>query len=308
MKALFGESGGGAGLAAKTHIGRWREKLSREPLLLFLLIGALLLGADRLYGASTGADDTPRRIVVDRDAILNFFQYRSKVFSEQGAGQSFDAMPADERGRLIDDYVREEALYREALSWGLDRQDYVLRRRLVQSIEFALQEDPAGTVPDEAALRRFYQAHPQRYTVTPAISFDHVYFRPGPGAAARAKAARSAIQGGGTDPATLGDRFLYSSSYAGQSLDSVVRDFGQKFAAALFADRQTHGWIGPIESEHGIHLVHVTDSQGGGVQPFEQVRSRVAADVVEERRRQRREEAVKHIVDQYHVSVASGLR
>ena len=37
---------------------------------------------------------------------------------------------------MIDDFVREEVYYREALALGLDRNDTVIRRRLQQKMEF----------------------------------------------------------------------------------------------------------------------------------------------------------------------------
>jgi hypothetical protein len=310
VKPVFSEASGGAAPRVAVRARGWWARLRREPLLLFAIIGALLLAADRLTGASQASDDNPQLIAVDRDTLLRFLQYRSKVFSEQGVGQSFDAMSAAERRRLIDSYVREEALYREALSWGLDKEDYVIRRRLVQSLEFALQDDPAAASVggDEAALRGFYKANPQLYARSPTISFSHAFFRRGTDAAPRAEAALAAIRSGRADPATLGDRFLYNASYAGQSLDAITRDFGERFAAALFATRNANGWIGPIESEQGVHLVQIVGSEAGGIPTFEQVRDKVAADAAEELRRQRQEAALQRIIAQYRVTIAPGLR
>ncbi len=48
-----------------------------------------------------------------------------------------------ESDRFVADFVREEVLYREALARGLDRNDLVVRRRLVQKMEMlALQDGP----------------------------------------------------------------------------------------------------------------------------------------------------------------------
>jgi hypothetical protein len=55
---------------------------------------------------------------------------------------------------LIEDHIKEEILYREALALGLDRDDIVIRRRMRQKMEF-LSEDvarPPGT--SESSLRR----------------------------------------------------------------------------------------------------------------------------------------------------------
>jgi hypothetical protein len=53
---------------------------------------------------------------------------------------------ASESDRLVADYVREEVLYREALALGLDRDDLVVRRRLVQKMEMLALRDGPGTM------------------------------------------------------------------------------------------------------------------------------------------------------------------
>ena len=45
-------------------------------------------------------------------------------------------MPEDELDRLIADYVREEALHREAKALGMDQNDYIIKRRMIHSTEF----------------------------------------------------------------------------------------------------------------------------------------------------------------------------
>ena len=49
----------------------------------------------------------------------------------------------DELAGLIDDAVKEEVLYREALRLGLDRDDTIVRRRLAQKMTFMLEDGAA---------------------------------------------------------------------------------------------------------------------------------------------------------------------
>ena len=86
--------------------------------------------------ASDDAAYDSRVIKVDRDALLTFVQYRSRAFEPRAAAARLDNMPEDELDRLIADYVREEALHREAKALGMDQNDYIIKRRMIQSIEF----------------------------------------------------------------------------------------------------------------------------------------------------------------------------
>ena len=67
------------------------------------------------------------------------------------------AAPAERgrAGRAVEDHVREEVYYREALALGLDRDDTVIRRRLMQKMEFLTEAAAADATAGDAALRTY---------------------------------------------------------------------------------------------------------------------------------------------------------
>ena len=134
-------------------------RLLKEPLVHFLAAG---LGLFVLFGiVNRGEPDTdPNVITVDRDALLTFIQYRIKAFNPALAEEKLSSLSDDELERLIDDYVREEVLHREAIQLGLDEDDYVIRRRLVQKLEFITEGfAESGAEVDEASLGRYFDAN-----------------------------------------------------------------------------------------------------------------------------------------------------
>jgi hypothetical protein len=64
---------------------------------------------------------------------------------------------------LIDDFIKEEVYYREALALGLDRDDPVIRRRLRRKMEDRVAARADLLMPSEETLRRHYAAHPERF-------------------------------------------------------------------------------------------------------------------------------------------------
>src|SRR5688572_139179 len=102
----------------------------REPLLHFLLLGAVLFF---VYAALNRhrADADPQTIVVNREKLLTFIQYRSRAFDATRFNNLLESLPEEELRKLIQSYVREEALYREAKALQLDKNDYVARLRLI---------------------------------------------------------------------------------------------------------------------------------------------------------------------------------
>src|SRR5882672_5080040 len=102
------------------------KRLIREPLLHFLVLGALLFG---LYGwLNREGFKAPNEIVVSRGQVVNLSAQFERI-SHRGPTQQ-------ELQGLIDNWVREEILYREGLAMNLDRDDPVVRRRIQQKVEF----------------------------------------------------------------------------------------------------------------------------------------------------------------------------
>ena len=115
---------------------------------------------------------------MDQDALLTFIQYRIKAFNPDLAAEKLGSLSDEELQRLIDDYVREEVLHREALALGLDEDDYIIRRRLVQKLEFITEGfAEAGADVDDAALQRYFDANKADYYVEPYVTFAHVFFQ-----------------------------------------------------------------------------------------------------------------------------------
>ena len=84
----------------------------------------------------TGNEDNDKRIVVNRDNLITYMQHKTKVYESAKAVDIFNDLTVSKRNQLIDQYVREEALYREAKSLKLDRSDYTIRQRLIRQLEF----------------------------------------------------------------------------------------------------------------------------------------------------------------------------
>jgi hypothetical protein len=113
-------------------------KIFREPLLYFLLLGgALFVLFQQLSGERFRGPDQLEEIVVSEGHIQTL---------ELGFEKTWQRPPTrEELDGLIQSFIREEVMYREALALGLDRDDPVVRRRLRQKLEF-LSEDMVALI------------------------------------------------------------------------------------------------------------------------------------------------------------------
>ena len=258
------------------------------------------------------ADSDPDVITVDQDALLTFIQYRIKAFNPDLAAKKLAALSDEELQRLIDDYVREEVLHREALALGLDDDDYVIRRRLVQKLEFITEGfAEAGADLDNAALQRYFDANNADYYVEPYVTFTHVFFqtedRPREQARALASKELERLNRNGvpfSGAPQHGDRFLYHVNYVERTPNYVGSHFSPAMATALFAlEPNEFVWRGPFDSPYGVHLVLLTTNEPGREPDLAEIEGRVREDARRARVREETEAAIADVVDAYDVRV-----
>ena len=281
----------------------------REPLVHFLAIG---LGLFILFEVVAPEDSylDSKTIVVDRNALLTFVQYRSKAFNPEVAAARLDALSEAELKMLIDDFVREEALHREALALGMDANDYVIKQRMIQSLRFITNGFVTSAVDvsdDEVAA--YYEANKDDYYVDPYVTFTHVFFGIDRHGADQARALVDATLAQlnkdsvpFSESTRHGDRFLYNVNYVERTEDFVGSHFGRSMAQALFSlDPNDKLWQGPLESAYGYHLVMVSKKTEGMYPDLADIERSVRDDALRIEINEKNELAVQAIVGTYDI-------
>jgi hypothetical protein len=270
-------------------------KFLREPLVQFLLIGAVLFG----LGYARKGGDSRHEIVVSAGKIAQLTQQFQAVWMRPPTRQELEG--------LIESYVREEVFYREAVARGLDQDDQVIRRRLMTKLQFVTEDLLTQAEPSDSELGAWLAANPDRVRRDPVFTFSQVYVRTdarGPDAAA-ALAGRLLAQlrgpGGDARAEQLGDRSMLEHDFRLEHRDIALK-FGDGFAAAL--DSAPVGrWSGPIPSGYGLHLVLVRERTPGFVPPLAEVRSQVLRELQNQRRESGLDSLYRKMRGNYHVSV-----
>ena len=270
------------------------------------------MGLFVLFGLVAPANDNldSKTIVVNRNALLTFVQYRSKAFNPEVAAARLDALSAAELDLLIADFVREEALHRQALALGMDANDYVIKQRLIQSLQFITNGfvNAAIDVSDED-VAEYYEANKDDYFVDPYITFTHVYFSTDRHGAeqARALAETKLAQLNSesvhfSESTRHGERFLYNVNYVERTADFIASHFGTPMATAVFElEPDSETWRGPFESSYGYHVVMLTRRTDGNYPGLSEIEATVRDDAERIAINELNELAVQAIVDTYDV-------
>ena len=250
----------------------------KEPLTWVVLIGALLFAVDQFRA--------PDAIVVN-DAVRN--QIATLWETQMGAKPS-----GDELDSLVHDWVREEVFYREALRLGLDSQDIIVRRRLVQKLGFLAREVDEESITAED-VRAYYQENIADYTLPVRYSLSQVYFK-------STGQYDSLMQelAGGANWKEMGDSSMLPRSLVRKSDREVTSTLGTEFTAQL--DQLTKGqWVGPVSSTFGFHIVRLDELTAEEQRPLAYIESQVAADLLHQRREQSLDDYYGKLLDQYEV-------
>lgn len=268
----------------------------REPLVHFLVLGALIFGAFKFTSSAT---IEPGKILITQGRIESLEIAFSRTWRRPPTASELEG--------LILDYVREEVFAREAVAFGLDKDDTIIRRRLRQKLEFVSEDIAAHAEPSDEQLRAYLKEHADAFRADRRFTFRQVYLNPQQrGTNLRRDAPQLLAQlrrsGSKADIATLGDSLLLENEFKGIAAAEVVKQFGEKFAAAL-GEMPVGQWQGPIESGFGVHLVFMAERTDGSMPALEDVRAAVHREWINARRLEANEKFYRTLLQRYTVTI-----
>jgi hypothetical protein len=206
---------------------------------------------------------------------------------------------------LVENYIMDEVLYREALKLGFDDGDEIIRQRLVQKMLFLLQDSAGIDPPAGPALEAWFNSHRDEFKTPVKVSFSHCYYSPEAGgtgeAAARAALALQLAGSGGDKIPDDGDVFPLQETYTALDRDEVVSIFGDSpFAQAIFSIKPGV-WSGPYLSGLGWHLVLVDERIEAGEPSLDQYREEALEKYKQEAAAERNRERLARLKGSYTV-------
>jgi peptidyl-prolyl cis-trans isomerase C len=266
---------------------RWRAWLG-EPLVRFVLLGLLVFAIDRALRVREPAP--PLEI-----EITPAF---AQGLAERIARRSGHAPSEEQIEAAIASYVREEALYREAIALGLDSGDLIVRRRLVQKLELYLDARTDAREPSDRALEAWLEAHLETLRQPARTSLELAFFS-GADASARAAEAREAIERG-TDPSTLGQPFVLGRTLTLRTDAQLDAALGASMATAI-AQVPLGSWSAPLDGSAGFFLVRPSARLPSHEPSLDEVRQEARRECLEDERERAREAAIDAIVSRWRV-------
>ena len=242
-------------------------RLLREPLVHFAAIGGLIFA---VFAALNDASGPPADvIVITPERIDQIAAEYESVWRRKPTENELDA--------LIEEEIREEVYYREAVALGLDRNDALVRRRMRLKMEFLMDSTANALDPVAGELEAYFATNQELYRLEPRLAFEQIYFGENPSPEIIAGSLNVLQSDPATDPLTLGERTLLPPQLGLSSTDAVFGVFGKGFFEKLVYF-PAGVWVGPVVSTFGVHLVRILDSLPTRTPRLEEVRREVLRD------------------------------
>lgn len=257
----------------------------REPLFHFIVLGALLFGADHLLASR---DDDPHTILidaeVDRHAIQIFKEARGHEPSEE------------ELYALRKVWLDNEVLYREGIALGLERGDKAIRERVIFK---ALSMVDAGVkLPafDENALKTWFEIHRDKYDEPARYDFEEAIVK-GDRSDGAVRAFAQALNTGAP-----GDIEADLRVFTARPQNNIVQSYGSDFATALAA--APPGEWQALPSSGGMRVIRLKSTTASKPAVFENLTGVVLQDWTDAVMAEQRSAAVRALAKKYNVKVA----
>lgn len=274
------------------------KRYLREPLLHFVFIGVALFAAYSALHSKEARTSDSKKIVLTTDDVGQI----SLMWQAQGR----PAPTTEQIQSLLDNKIREEVLYREALSLGLDKDDTIVKRRMAQKMDFLAEDLSDLREPTREELQVWFAKNSERFKVSGRASFRHLYFsfdKHGDKTSQVAAEALKKIDGkpsDSTEAATLADPFMFQDYYGDHSFDELAKTFGPGFARSLFT-LETGSWQGPIESGYGWHLIFIDSLTPARVPEFEEVEADVRTQWTSAQREETKQRMYEQMKSHYEI-------
>ncbi len=216
-----------------------------------------------------------------------------------------------EKEGMINQRVEEAILFREAVKIGLNKNDDIIRQRLAQKLEF-LSGDLVK--PDSASaeeVQTYFKANIGTYTTPENITFTHLFVNPKAyGTALAEEVAARLVKLQGMDPSSprvsnYGDQFTLQTYFPDRPQLELAKLFGNEFAREVFS-LATDQWVGPVNSQYGVHLVYISHKNQAVVPEFETVKDRVEEDLQRQRQIELNNLYIAGILSRYEVIIEDG--
>lgn len=267
----------------------------RKPWFKVLLLGILVGTALLILLGPQAPGESDRKIVIDDADVAHLIATWQSTWNR---------LPTrEELGGILQNHVREEVLYQEALKQGLDKKNAAVKRALITQLEVLAEGQGEQREIISEDILAYYNLRKDQFVSPARFTFLQVYF--GENADSEELAAwRDAWNASGLDFEQVREKGIPTMLPSGMDMqrsDQVDREFGEGFSRAL--EGMPPGlWSGPVPSSFGWHLIYLDSLIPSSALPLSAVQDEIYSQLEYEEKNAARELFYTELIQQYDVT------
>lgn len=269
--------------------------MKEKYILAGFLAVALAIGVAEWLTPASGDDN----VIVVTPELREFVQTQVASAGKVGGGLGMDA------DKALDLAIEEEMLYREAMRLGLDQDDLIVKRRVVQKMRFLLEASTPLEEPTEAQLQAWLASHPDQFLLDGSLAFEHIFFARRADLATAMDEANRALETLHTNnalPSALpqGDPHVFNQLNGPVSFRTLAKEVGTPLAEQ-WMKLPLNQWSAPLPSGLGVHIVKISERTPAKQMSIAEAGLPLKAAVKEAQRERMNEAALAAIASRYKI-------
>ncbi|MBL7472707.1 peptidyl-prolyl cis-trans isomerase [Robertkochia sediminum] len=270
------------------------RKIIKHPVFQILCFGVLLGTTLLLIYGPRQPELQDRKVVID-DADL--------AHMVAGWQRTWKRMPTrEELQGIMNSYVQDEVVYREALNQGMDRNNATVKRALISQMDMLAEGQGSERDISEEAIKAYYDLRKEQFVAPALLKFHQVYLKDEKDSTAMTALVSKWNREGLSPEEGLkkASPSLLLPRINLQTTDVIDREFGNGFAAAL-SKLPVRQWSGPVRSGFGYHLIYLDSLIPAAPLPLENVKNEIANMLQYEEKQAAKEQFYTELLQQYEI-------
>jgi len=281
------------------------NKILKEPLVHFIVIGAIVFV---FYSFIKGS-------YVDKDYAIQITKSEVEAMINKWMAQMKRPPAKEEIDIFIEDFVQKEILFREAKAMGLDKDDMVVKNRMLQKLDFLTNDLLVTGSPTDAEALKYFNDNIEKYTIPGKIDFIHIFFNLDKRSFKDAKQSALDVKNDLNNYSNIpnnyfeeGDLFILPYEFYNLSKDEISNKFGQSELSESIFGLEEKKWHGPFLSSYGLHLVYVSSKKPSETNNFKDVKSDIEEELIKIKRRETKKRLISELKKKYVITYTDDLK
>jgi parvulin-like peptidyl-prolyl isomerase len=262
-------------------------RILKEPLVHFLFIGASLFFIYAQVNDTVSQSDN--KVYISKNQL-------NKIYSKW-VDKTGKAPNKLEKKRLLDEYIEQEVLFKEAMAKGLDKNDHVIRKHLAKKMKFVFDDNTVLQKPTNEELKNLYKKEISLFQSTQNISFNQIVF---------SKDTKNIEEEAKKLLKRLKSSKSSKVSTIGKKVDlnkiSVEKIFSKKFSNTIF-NLELNRWQGPFKTKYGLHLVNIHSIIKTKAPSFEDMKNELEIKYTKQQLTQANKVFYKNLYKKYEIII-----